>query len=135
MEDEMNTGTPSNNNLNQNIFILLCIGLSIVYAIIVSAVIVPCLGSTLCGFIPIELVSVCCVIGQFIGTGYYVKKHKYAYGNNYEWYQVINSSIYGIQNVLRVLLVVALINLLAMPIVIILALIYGFIYIKKIFKF
>lgn len=100
-------------------------------AFVVSVFIVPALGDTVLGFIPVELVSLCCAIGQLVGTIYYVKKHKYAYGDNYEWYQIINSSIYGIQNVLRVLLVAALINICAMPVFILLVIIYSVIYVKK----
>lgn len=132
--EEMDNGGPTKNNLNKNTFILLCVCLTIVCASIVSFLIVPSIGSAVCGFIPVELVSLCCAIGQFVGTVYYVKKHKYAYGDNYEWYQIINSSMYGIQNVLRVLLVVALINICAMPVIILLVIIYSVIYVRKMFR-
>lgn len=122
------------NNLNKRIFVLLCFGLSMVCAIIVSAIIVPNIGSTVCGFVPVELAALCCAIGQLAGTISYIKKHKYVCGNNYEWYQVINSAIYGIQNVLKVLLVVALLNLFIVPVLVILMVIYGIIYIRRIFK-
>ena len=122
------------NNLNKRIFALFCFGLSMVCAIIVSAMIVPNIGSTVCGFVPVELVALCCVIGQLVGTISYVKKHNYVCGNNYEWYQVINSVIYGIQNALKVLLVVALLNLFIVPVLVILMVIYGIIYTRRIFK-
>ncbi len=136
MSEETNSVIPPirKNNLNKRIFALLCFGLSMVCAIIVSAIIVPNIGSTVCGFVPVELVALCCAIGQLVGTISYVKKHKYVCCNNYEWYQVINSAIYGIQNVLKVLLVVALLNLFIVPVLVILMVIYGIIYTRRIFK-
>ena len=122
------------NNLNKRKFALLCFGLSIVCAIIVSIIIVPHIGSTVCGFMPVKFVSLSCAIGQLVGTFSYVKEHKYMCANNYEWYQVFNSAIYGIQNVLKVLLVVALLNLFFIPVFVILMVIYAIIYIKRTFK-
>ena len=136
MRKETNSAIPPGmkNNLNWRVFVLLCVCLSIACAVIVSAIIVPNIGSTVCGFVPVELVALCCAIGQLAGTISYIKKHKFVCGNNYEWYQVINSAIYGVQNVLKVLLVVALLNLFIVPVLVILMAIYGIIYIRKIFK-
>lgn len=136
MSEETNSVIPPGrkNNLNKRIFVLLCFGLSMVCAIIVFAIMTPNIGSTVCGFVPVELAASCCAIGQLVGTITYIKKHKYVCGNNYEWYQVINSAIYGIQNVLKVLLVVALSNLFIVPVLVILMVIYGIIYIRRIFK-
>lgn len=125
---------PRGNKLNKTRFILLCTVVSLVCAIIVSVIIVPNIGEAICGFVPVSFVAFCCALGQVIGTIYYVRKHKYAYGENYEWYQILNSAIYGIQNVLRVLLVVLLVNICAMPIFIIFMLIYGAYILRKIFK-
>ena len=122
------------NKINKNQFVFLCMAVSLVCAIIVAVVIIPSIGETICGFVPVSFVAFCCAVGQVIGTIYYVRKHKYAYGENYEWYQIINSAIYGIQNVLRVLLVVLLVNICAMPIFIIFMLIYGAYILRKIFK-
>ena len=134
-EETKSVISPGRNNiLNMRIFVLLCFGLSMVCAIIVSAIIVPNIGSTVCGFVPVELASLCCAIGQLAGTISYIKRHKYVCGDNYEWYQVINSAIYGIQNVLKVLLVVTLLNLFIVPVLVILMVIYGIIYIRRIFK-
>ena len=121
-------------NLNKNTFILLCLGLSLVCGMVIAFLILPLIGESICGFVPIELVELGCVIGQLGGTIYYIWKHKYAYGENYEWYQIINSGIYGIQNVLRVLLVVLLLNIVAYPIVIVIVLVYGAYVLKKMFK-
>lgn len=136
MSKETNSDIPPRmkNNLNKRTFVLLCVCLSITCAVIVSAIVVPNIGSTVCGFVPVELVALCCAIGQLAGTISYIKKHKFVCGNNYEWYQVINSAIYGIQNVLKVLLVIALLNLFIVPVLVILMAIYGIIYIRKIFK-
>lgn len=123
-----------NRKLNKQSFILLSFGLSIIVALIVSLAIVPTLGTTICGFIPIGLVSFACAVGQIVGTIYYIYKHKFAYGEVYEVYQIINASIYGIQNVLRVMLVALLINICAVPVFVIIALIYGAYTIRKIFK-
>lgn len=122
------------NKLNKQNFIILSICLSVVCAIIVSAAIVPGLGTTICGFIPVGLVSFCCAVGQIAGTIYYINKHQYAYGDLYEWYQILNASIYGIQNVLRVMLVVLLINICAIPIFVIIFIVYGVCIMRKIFK-
>lgn len=136
MGEETNSGIPQRmkSNINKRIFVLLCVCLSMVCAIIISAVIISGIGSAICGFVPVELVAFSCTIGHLVGAIFYVKKHKYAGGENYSWYQVINSAIYGIQNVLRILLVVALFNLFLIPVLAILIAIYGIIYIKKIFK-
>lgn len=120
--------------LNKQNFIMISLILSIVCVIIVSAAIVPGLGTTICGFIPIGLVSFACAVGQIAGTVYYINKHKFAYGEVYEWYQIINASIYGIQNVLRVMLVVLLINICAIPVFVIFVIIYGVYMIRKIFR-
>ena len=59
------------NKLNKQNFIILSICLSVVCAIIVSVAIVPGLGTAICGFIPVGLVSFCCAVGQIAGTIYY----------------------------------------------------------------
>lgn len=118
--------------LNKNTFVLISIGLSFGCGLIISLLIIPSIGNSICGFVPISFVSLCCVAGQLIGTIYYIKKHKYAHGEKYEWYQVFNSAIYGLQNVLRVLLVVLLLNIFAYPIVILMFLICSTYMLKKI---
>lgn len=123
-----------NKNLSRRSFILLSMCLSMICTIIASVVVILSLGNQICGFIPSGLVAFACAVGQIIGTTNYIKKHKYAYGEIYEWYQIINSSIYGIQNVLRVLLVVVLINIFTIPVLVILGFIYGAYVIKKMFK-
>ena len=123
-----------NKKLNKYSFIWLSLGLSVIVALIVALAIVPILGISICGFVPIELVAFSCVIGQIAGTIYYINKHKFAYGDIYEEYQIINASIYGIQNVLRVMLVVLLINICAVPVFVIFTVIYGIYIIRKIFR-
>ncbi len=133
MNDESNFDISSRkNNITRTWFVILCVGLSIICAIIISTVLAPSIEGSVCGFVPAELIAVCCAIGQLAGTIYYIKKYKYA--SNYEWYQVINSVIYGIQNVLKILLVVALLNLFLIPVLAILGVIYGMIYIRRIFR-
>ncbi len=123
-----------NRKLNKQSFIWLSLGLSVIIALIVALAIVPALGTTICGFVPIGLVTFACAIGQIAGTIYYINKHKFAYGDIYEGYQIINASIYGIQNVLRVMLVVLLINICAIPVFVIFVIIYGVYIIRKIFR-
>lgn len=120
--------------LNKQNFIILSICLSVFCAIIVSVAIIPGLGTTICGFIPVGLVTFGCAVGQIAGTIYYINKHKYAYGDVYEWYQILNASVYGIQNVLRVMLAVLLINICAVPVFVIIFVVYGVYMIEKIFR-
>lgn len=136
MDEEMIYVLPTKKkkNLSKRSFVLLSLCLSLVLAIIISILIVPSVGSMICGFVPVGLVAFGCATGQLVGTIYYIKKHKYAYGDNYEWYQIINSTIYGIQSVLRVLLVVLLINICAVPIFVLLISIYIFYLFRKMFR-
>lgn len=109
--------------LNKNKFVVYCSIFSCLCAILVALVLVPCIG-VLCGIIPVPIVAILTAAGQIAGTVYYIKKHKYAYGDDYQWYQIINSVIYGIQNVLRVLLFVVLFNICAVPVFILLVIGY-----------
>lgn len=110
-----------------------CLLASLGCALIISLLILPRVGELLCGFIPISLVTTCCAIGQIVGTVFYIRKHKYAYGDNYEGYQIINSVIYGIQNVLRILLVVVLANICVVPVFTLVITVYSLFLIRKLF--
>ena len=68
------------------------------------------------GYFPLAIVLVVADILHMVGCIYYIRKHDYAYGRNYEKYQIANSVIYGIQNYLRVLLVVLVISIMVVPI-------------------
>ena len=135
MNEEMKYILPvrKRKRLDKKSFILWSIFLSLCFAIIISFLVIPFIGPLCCGIVPIGIVSIICALGQIIGTGYYIRKHKYAYGENYEWYQIINSVIYGIQNVLRVLLIVALFNICILPVFIVLIVIYAVYFLYKLF--
>ena len=135
MDEEMTYVLPTKEKkkLNRTKFIVLCLLASLGCSLVVSLLIISSVGGFVCGFVPINLTATCCAIGQILGTVFYIKKHKYAYGDNYEWYQIINSAIYGFQNVLRVLLIVLLINILAAPIVALIIVIYILFLVRKMF--
>ena len=125
--------TKEKKKLDKTRFTIFCLLASLVCALIVSLVIVPGLGVLICGFVPIALVATCCAIGQLGGTVFYVIKHKYAHGDRFEQYQIFNSVVYGIQNVLRVLLIVLLINICAVPIFVLLITIYVLFLVRRMF--
>lgn len=68
------------------------------------------------GCFPIIVVIPLIDIGAVIGCFRYIYKHNFAYGDVYEKYQIVNAMIYGIQNMLKILLVLLLINILVVPI-------------------
>lgn len=68
------------------------------------------------GYFPLAIVLVVADILHMVGCIYYIRKHDYAYGRNYEKYQIANSVIYGIQNYLRVLLAALVISIMVVPI-------------------
>lgn len=68
------------------------------------------------GYFPLEIVLVVADILHTVGCIYYIRKHDYAYGRNYEKYQIANAVIYGIQNYLRVLLAALVISIMVVPI-------------------
>lgn len=125
--------TKEKKKLDKTRFTIFCLLASLVCTLIVSLVIVPGLGVLICGFVPIALVATCCAIGQLGGTVFYVIKHKYAHGDRFEQYQIFNSVVYGIQNVLRVLLIVLLINICAVPIFVLLITIYVLFLVRRMF--
>lgn len=126
--------TKEKKKLNKTKFIVFCLLASLGCSLVVSLLIIPSVGTWVCGFVPISLVATCCAVAQIIGTVFYIRKHKYAHGDNYELYQIINSVIYGIQNVLRILLVVVLINICAAPVFALVITIYILFLIRKIFR-
>lgn len=126
--------TKEKRGLNREKFLVFCLCLSLICALVISLLVIPGMGSIICGFVPIGLVALCCAVGQIAGTVFYIKKYKYAYGENYEWYQIINSAIYGIQNVLRALLVVLLINICAVPIFVLVITLYILFLARKMFR-
>lgn len=67
------------------------------------------------GYFPLAIVLVVADILQMVGCFYYIRKHDFAYGRNYEKYQIANAVIYGVQNYLRVLLVALLISIVVVP--------------------
>ena len=67
------------------------------------------------GYFPLAIVIVVADILHIVGCFYYIRKHNFAYGSNYEKYQIANAVIYGVQNYLRVLLVALLISIVVVP--------------------
>ena len=68
------------------------------------------------GYFPLAFVLVVADIIHMVGCFYYIRKHDYAYGRNYEKYQIANAVIYGTQNCLRVLLAALVISIMVVPI-------------------
>ena len=68
------------------------------------------------GYFPLAIVLVVADILHMVGCIYYIRKHDYAYGRNYEKYQIANAVINGIQNYLRVLLAALVISIMVVPI-------------------
>ena len=68
------------------------------------------------GYFPLAIVLVVADILHMVGCIYYIRKHDYAYGRNYEKYQIANAVIYGIQNYLRVLLAALVISIMVVPV-------------------
>ena len=68
------------------------------------------------GYFPLAIVLVVADILHMVGCIYYIRKHDYAYGRNYEKYQIANAVIYGIQNYLRVLIAALVISLMVVPV-------------------
>lgn len=52
-----------------------------------------------------------CLIGCYFKTIQYIVLHDYAHGGQYEIYQVINASIYGMQGILYAMLFILLFNI------------------------
>lgn len=67
------------------------------------------------GYFPLAIVLVVADILHMVGCFYYIHKHDFAYGRNYEKYQIANAVIYGVQNYLRVLFVASLISIMVVP--------------------
>jgi len=68
------------------------------------------------GYFPIPFAILVIDIFGLCGCVYYIRKHDYAYENNYEKYQIANAVIYGIQNILSAILVMLIISILVLPI-------------------
>lgn len=68
------------------------------------------------GYFSVTFVCVLADIFDIAGCIYYICKHDYAYGKHYESYQIINATIYGIQNYLRIFLAVVVISIMVVPI-------------------
>ena len=102
-------------NIDKKHFIIMSI-ISMVLADAIACIIFAlCFGSTI-GFFPIQVSIMAISIMGMAGCIYYIRKHDYAYGSIYEKYQVANAVIYGIQNILRTLLLLMLISILIVPI-------------------
>lgn len=102
-------------NIGKKHFVVRSI-MSMIFVDAISCVIIALCFGTAIGFFPIYLSILLISIMGMLGCVYYIRKHDYAYGTVYEKYQVVNAVIYGIQNILRTLLILLLISVLIVPI-------------------
>lgn len=100
---------------NRKRFVLWCIGLSLILLLAVDAILFIFFSSGI-GIIPMPMIIVMSNLFYVVGISKYIYKHDFAHGESYEKYQVINAMIYGIQDVLRVLLFLLLLNIFIVPI-------------------
>ena len=105
--------------LDRKAFVVWCVLCSVLFMVIMDGV-TYMLFQDAVGFFPTTVVIFFADILSIAGCIYYIKKHDYAYGPYYEKYQIINASIYGIQNYLRVLLVAMVISFVIVPLLYIL---------------
>lgn len=105
----------SNKNIDKKHFIIVSIISMVLVDVIACVIIALCFGAAV-GFFPIPISCLAISIMGMSGCIYYIRKHDYAYGSVYEKYQVANAVIYGIQNILRTLLILMLISILIVPI-------------------
>jgi len=103
---------------SQNISKKCFVGMSMLGMLLVDVIaciiIVLCFGNSI-GFFPIQISILAISISGIAGCSYYIRKHDYAHGSVYEKYQIANAMIYGIQNILRMLLLLMLISVLIVP--------------------
>lgn len=100
---------------NKKKFVIWCIGLSLLLLFAMDAILF-CVFYSGIGIVPMPMVIVLSDLFYVIGIGKYIYKHDFAHGQSYEKYQVVNAMIYGVQDVLRVLLFLLLLNILIVPI-------------------
>lgn len=105
----------NNKNIDKKHFIIVSIISMVLVDVIACVIIALCFGTTI-GFFPIHISILAISMMGMSGCIYYIRKHDYAYGSVYEKYQVVNAVIYGIQNILRTLLILMLISILIVPI-------------------
>lgn len=105
----------SGKNIDKKHFIVISIISMVLVDAIACTIITLCFGATI-GFFPIQVSIMAISIMGMSGCIYYIRKHDYAYGSVYEKYHVANAVIYGVQNILRTLLILMLISILIVPI-------------------
>ncbi|MCM1541020.1 MAG: hypothetical protein NC121_07145 [Blautia sp.] len=123
-----------NRKLSRNGFIAGCMLLSCICASFICFLIVPLLAPFCCGFIPGGLVSLISFAAHIGGTVFYISKHKYVYGEDYQLFQVVNSVVYGIQNVLRVLLISFVFSICIVPVSVIFLVVYMCVIVTRMFR-
>ena len=100
--------------LTRTAFVLYCVVFDILCFALMNAITFWMFGSFV-GYFPVAAVFVVADILHLVGCLYYIHKHDYAYGRNYEKYQIANAVIYGVQNYLRVLLAALIISIMVVP--------------------
>lgn len=100
--------------LTHTAFTLYCVVCDVLCFVLMNIITFWIFGSFV-GFFPVATVFMVADILHFVGCLYYIHKYDYAYGRNYEKYQIANAVIYGVQNYLRVLLAVLIICIIVVP--------------------
>ncbi len=101
--------------LSHTTFVAYSVVCSVICFALLNAITFWLFGSYV-GYFPVIIVLVVADILHMVGSFYYVHKHDFAYGRNYEKYQIANAVIYGVQNYLRVLLAALVISIVVVPI-------------------
>ena len=100
---------------NRKKFVVWCIGLSLILLFVIDVILFLFFSGGI-GIIPTPMMIVLSDVFYIAGISKYIYKHDFAHGQIYEKYQVVNAMIYGIQDVLRVLLFLLLFNIFIVPI-------------------
>ena len=100
--------------LTRTAFVAYCVLCDVLCFVLMNAITFWMFGSFV-GYFPVAIVFVAADILHMVGCLHYVHKHDFAYGRDYEKYQIANAVIYGIQNYLRVLLAALVISIVVVP--------------------
>ena len=101
--------------LTRTSFVVYSMACSVLCFALMNAITYWMFGSCV-GYFPLAIVLVVADILHMVGCFYYIHKHDFAYGRNYEKYQIANAVIYGVQNYLRVFLAAVVISIRGVPI-------------------
>lgn len=105
----------NNNSMSKLTFVFFCL-LVITLEVLLLNFLMSIVFKISFGSIPIQLVIISCTFAAYLGCIFYIRKHDFAHGRIYKVYQVINSSLFGLKNYFKVLLIFMIIRLLWVPI-------------------